>query len=548
MTARPRASNCKCGIFWDLDGNAIPPVGMSIGDACEALRNFGVVRGELCEFKAYISPASDSELSQATRLSTDLQQHGVSLSLHRPPGPGPSGTKEYVLITDLMIFILDHGLDACVVLVSNDYISLGYPLSLLRNRLCMIIILSPGDLAHAPKYVQSLDTIWDVRGDDGAANSTPAVLAPNFPSSSSPNLPTRPRSESLDPGSNTPTATPDNIRAAAPPHAVATRPTTGEPDTEPPLPSRPFDIAPGVGRPGTVYDSGVSAAMSPRTVAIVTSSPWSFSTLSSHSPSYDTQRPPSRGSVLSSHETATPTWPPHSVANIFPGAFSVSQPVHDLATLSNLDRAGLLPRHGVQLSTPPISSHPPSNPPTGSSGPFSLSPAEHSAEHISGFGGGPPTRGLPSSNMAAELRLLAQLQPHSETFPQSAEELTPQDPNATHSYDHTGAPAPPANGGGTISATSSSALSSIGVPSASSTSPEHISFHPLIRVLEKFRSMGTTMPLRSAVGSELRLVDPKVYERAGVRTFKEYAGIAERRGIIALIGGSPGKEKITLVK
>jgi hypothetical protein len=60
--------------------------------------------------------------------------------------------------------------------------------------------------------------------------------------------------------------------------------------------------------------------------------------------------------------------------------------------------------------------------------------------------------------------------------------------------------------------------------------------------------MGTTMPLRSAVGSELRLVDPKVYERAGVRTFKEYAAIAERRGIIALIGGSPGKEKITLVK
>jgi hypothetical protein len=296
-------------------------------------------------------------------------------------------------------------MNACVVLVSNDYVSLGYPLSLLRNRLCEVVVLSPGDPPHAPKYVQSLDLIWDVRGDDRASHSAPAVLAQEFQSPSSPSiLPTRSHPESIDPGSTTPTATPDNARPSVPEHAAATRSSAIEPDTERPSSSRPFDIAPGVGRPGTVYDSGVSAAMSPRTVAIVTSSPWSFSTISSQSPSYDTQRPPSRGSILSSHETATPMWPPHAVSNIFPGSFSLSQPVHDLSTLPNLDRAGVLPRYGARLSTPPISSHPSTNPVSGSSGAFSLGLTEQSVEHISGFGGAAPTRGLPSSNVAAEVR------------------------------------------------------------------------------------------------------------------------------------------------
>jgi hypothetical protein len=77
-----------------------------------------------------------------------------------------------------------------------------------------------------------------------------------------------------------------------------------------------------------------------------------------------------------------------------------------------------------------------------------------------------------------------------------------------------------------------------------------ISFHPLIRVLEKFRAQGLYAPLRSAVGSELRQSDPHVYDKlgGGIRTFKEYAGAAERNGLVVLIGGSPGKEKISLVK
>lgn len=108
-----------------------------------------------------------------------------------------------------------------------------------------------------------------------------------------------------------------------------------------------------------------------------------------------------------------------------------------------------------------------------------------------------------------------------------------------------------------------SSYSSQSFPTASSHSPPTpqfasantgpsppISFHPLIRVLEKFRAQGLFAPLRSAVGSELRQSDPHVYDKlgGGIRTFKEYAGAAERSGLVALIGGSPGKEKISLVK
>ncbi|KAF8309926.1 hypothetical protein DL93DRAFT_2085099 [Clavulina sp. PMI_390] len=77
-----------------------------------------------------------------------------------------------------------------------------------------------------------------------------------------------------------------------------------------------------------------------------------------------------------------------------------------------------------------------------------------------------------------------------------------------------------------------------------------ISFQPLIRVLEKLPAQGLFVPLRSAVGSELRQGDPHVYDKlgGGTRKFKENASAAERAGLVVFIGGSLGKEKISLIK
>ena len=144
------------------------------------MRAFGVKHGELCEFKAYISPASESELSQATiRLAGDLQQCGVTLSLHKPAGSGVGGRKEYIQISDMMVFVLDHGSMATIILVSNEH-NLGYPISLLRNRLFEVIVLCPGEFDHyTPKHMRSLDAVWEAR-DDGAVTPVPSRPASSF--------------------------------------------------------------------------------------------------------------------------------------------------------------------------------------------------------------------------------------------------------------------------------------------------------------------------------------------------------------------------------
>ncbi|KAF8311761.1 hypothetical protein DL93DRAFT_2082964 [Clavulina sp. PMI_390] len=161
----------KTAIFWDLDGEAIPPIGMGISEACEALRLYGHDYGRVCEFRAYISPASDTELSQSTRLASDLRQNGVSLSLHHPSNNSPgssAGAKELVMISDILVFVLDYGTiggTPTIILVTNDHSTLAYPLSLLRNRNCQVVVLSTRDMSGQPRYVRRLDAVWSMRGE-----------------------------------------------------------------------------------------------------------------------------------------------------------------------------------------------------------------------------------------------------------------------------------------------------------------------------------------------------------------------------------------------
>lgn len=141
---------------------------MGISEACEALRHYGHDYGRVCEFKAYISPASDTELSQSTRLASDLRQNGVALSLHHPNNNSPSsyaGAKESVMLSDILVFVLDYGAGSSttIILVTNDHSSLGYPLSLLRNRNCQVVVLSTREMAGQPRYVERLDAIWNTR-------------------------------------------------------------------------------------------------------------------------------------------------------------------------------------------------------------------------------------------------------------------------------------------------------------------------------------------------------------------------------------------------
>lgn len=160
---------------------------MGISEACEALRHYGHDYGRVCEFKAYISPASDTELSQSTRLASDLRQNGVALSLHHPNNSASSvsaGPKELVLLSDILVFVLDYGNAGTLtaVLVTNDYSSLGYPLSLLRNRNCQIVVLSTRDALGQPRYVRRLDAVWSSRGE--IQQAPPRPVTPRLPQAS----------------------------------------------------------------------------------------------------------------------------------------------------------------------------------------------------------------------------------------------------------------------------------------------------------------------------------------------------------------------------
>lgn len=176
-----------CCMFLRSQGEAIPPIGMGISEACEALRQYGHDYGRVCEFKAYISPASDTELSQSTRLASDLRQNGVALSLHHPnnnTSSASAGPKELVLLSDILVFVLDHGNGGTltVVLVTNDYSSLGYPLSLLRNRNCQVAVLSTRDALGQPRYVRRLDAVWSSRGE--IQQVPPRPVTPRLPQAS----------------------------------------------------------------------------------------------------------------------------------------------------------------------------------------------------------------------------------------------------------------------------------------------------------------------------------------------------------------------------
>jgi len=72
-------------------------------------------------------------------------------------------------------------------------------------------------------------------------------------------------------------------------------------------------------------------------------------------------------------------------------------------------------------------------------------------------------------------------------------------------------------------------------------------FHPLIQVLQELLPLGITKPLRSAVGEKLKANNPKIYQKAGVTSFKAYAELAARAGLVRLNPGKPGSETISLV-
>ncbi|SRR5258707_4941957 len=73
-------------------------------------------------------------------------------------------------------------------------------------------------------------------------------------------------------------------------------------------------------------------------------------------------------------------------------------------------------------------------------------------------------------------------------------------------------------------------------------------FFPLLNILRDFLTKGNGTPLRSMVGERLARHGTYLYRLSGVTTFKAYAELAAKAGLIDLIPSSngPGTERMSL--
>lgn len=88
------------------------------------------------------------------------------------------------------------------------------------------------------------------------------------------------------------------------------------------------------------------------------------------------------------------------------------------------------------------------------------------------------------------------------------------------------------------SASTPSANNAAPAPEDQLFDPMPVIFCPLFHSLELHYQKGQSQPLRSVVGAELAK-EENLYQRAGVRSFKEYIALAEKRGIVTC-GGNGG--------
>ncbi|KAJ7686600.1 hypothetical protein B0H14DRAFT_3057348, partial [Mycena olivaceomarginata] len=75
-------------------------------------------------------------------------------------------------------------------------------------------------------------------------------------------------------------------------------------------------------------------------------------------------------------------------------------------------------------------------------------------------------------------------------------------------------------------------------PAPSSSAQKKIPpvYQTLVDALEKYRAQGTTRPLRGTIALDILKKDSKVFERAGVKKFREFSALAEKDKIVTLGG------------
>ncbi|KAK1222783.1 hypothetical protein PQX77_014351 [Marasmius sp. AFHP31] len=412
------------------------------------------------------------------------------------PHNGRKNVADQMMIVDMLTFAIDNESDgSTIVLISGDR-DFAYPVSILRFRMCQVIVISPtlpgahvSLRSQASTFLDWTVMVSSLKDDKSSVDGSPPsnVNIPPPPTNTGAqnngksnvhdvtNLrpQTKHNPEASPPASRNeaaerePPVAPAVIPDNTPPVYVATANTASEtapPTTPPPAGNHVHELAPVA---EYVYD-GLQ-----RQAILIDESPTSPPThLSSvlpadFSPSSCQSQSDAKGPWTISMPSTTSASPGNE-ADAVPITMDNTPPVYTAATIIATDEF-------ASSTTPPSA--------------LSPKPA-------------PPAR-------CADDGLQRQV-----TGP--SDEPLPPPPALTAAYSlPLSAPSPPQ---GQLDAT------------ATWTVPLHL--QSLMRVLQKHLKNGTTQPLRSMVAAELEAQDSKVYENAGVTTFWELFRIAVKESLV----------------
>jgi len=142
----PRAS-----IYWDLD--ACGPQGYTADEAVQAIR-WRALRahaGEIRKIRAYSSAEARAEGDSV--LLDELRLRSIEVLDTRPVG-GPECTVKMMQV-DILIEMMDVTKAPPTLLIISDNRSMTYPVSLLRNRLRKVELITSAELTEAVQHVRT---------------------------------------------------------------------------------------------------------------------------------------------------------------------------------------------------------------------------------------------------------------------------------------------------------------------------------------------------------------------------------------------------------
>ncbi|KAK0526348.1 hypothetical protein OC842_005218 [Tilletia horrida] len=212
---QPSTTKGRVAVYWDVD-NCMVPTGMSGRDVALAIRKAiqdlspPGVSEPIIVFKAYLELSSETAVPAAqVQLRSELQGSGVSLI--DTPKSGRKQTADFMMISDLLAFAIDHPAPARIVLISGDR-DFAYALGTLRNRGFFITLMTPP--AHvAPILEASAHVVLRWRQDvlgvdydkDGKPYTGARALKPGIAPAAIPATPSRTSAKlAADPSNSTP--------------------------------------------------------------------------------------------------------------------------------------------------------------------------------------------------------------------------------------------------------------------------------------------------------------------------------------------------------